>query len=331
MYQPKAYPAVLAFMLISMICWGSWANTLKLCRNLRFQLFYWDYLLGLFFAASFWGFTLGSHGSIGTSFAADLRVVAPRNALLALAAGVIFNIANLLLVAAIDVAGLSVAFPIGIGLALVLGALGSFLIDPKGRPILLFGGILLIVAAIILDAVAYRLRESGRVDKVGRRGIVISLAAGLFMGCFYPFVAASMAGRSAPGPYATAMIFVVGVIACAIPFNYLLMRKPLDGGSAIRMNAYLSASPSFHFYGVLGGIIWCTGAVLNFVASNCRVVGPAISYSIGQGATMISACWGVLIWREFAQAPPRSKTYLVWMFVLFVSGLTAVAISPLAS
>jgi glucose uptake protein len=149
------------------------------------------------------------------------------------------------------------------------------------------------------------------------------------MGCFYPFVSRAMSGEGAPGPYAVALFFVLGVALCAIPFNYLLMRRPLDGNTPVSMAGYLSARGSWHVWGILGGVIWCTGATLNFVASRAHIVGPAVSYSIGQGATMISAAWGVFIWKEFATAPVRAKTLLVWMFVLFLFGLAAIALAPI--
>lgn len=315
-------------MIVSMLCWGSWANTVKLCPGYRFQLFYWDYVIGLLVGALVWGLTLGTAGSSGKPFIRDLTSMLPSNLWLALIGGIIFNAANLLLVAAIEIAGLAVAFPVGIGLALVVGAVSSYLLSPTGNPLMLFGGIMLVVGAIIFDAVAYRLRERER-PAMSRRGVVISLLSGLLMGSFYPFVARSMSGVEAPGPYAVSLVFVLGVALCAIPFNYLLMRKPLDRQRPVSMTGYISAPAAWHLWGSVGGVIWCTGGVFNFVASRAHVVGPAVSYSIGQGATMISACWGVFIWREFASAPARAKTYLFWMFVLFLSGLTLVALAPI--
>ncbi|MGA2559240.1 MAG: GRP family sugar transporter [Terracidiphilus sp.] len=330
MYQPQVYGVALSFMLLSMLCWGSWANTLKLAPGYRFQLFYWDYVLGLIVAAFAWGGTLGSFGSTGKAFIADVGQARFQAILFAFIGGVIFNIANLLLVAAIDIAGLAVAFPIGIGLALIIGAVSSYVISPQGNPLLLFGGIALVTAAILFDAIAYRLREASR-PTMSRRGIVVSLIAGVLMGCFYPFVSKSMTGDGAPGPYAAVLFFVLGVALCSLPVNYLLMRKPLDGREPAAMSGYWHAPAGWHFWGIVGGAIWCTGALANFVASQAHIVGPAVSYSIGQGATMISAGWGVFVWREFTQAPAKSKTYLTWMFIFFLCGLTAIAIAPLFS
>src|SRR5487761_1397601 len=327
LFQPESYAIALTLMIISMLGWGSWANTVKLCHPYRFQLFYWDYVVGLAVGALILGLTLGTYGGTGAPFLHDLMKADRSHALLAIIGGAIFNIANLLLVAAIDIAGLAVAFPIGIGLALVIGSASSYLLSPSGNSVLLFGGILLVVTAIVFDAIAYRLREMER-RALSKRGVTISLVAGLLMGCFYPFVSKAMAGSGAPGPYAASLFFVCGVALCAIPFNYLLMRLPLIGGEPVVMSGYWGARASWHLWGIAGGGIWCTGAVLNFVASRAHVVGPAVSYSIGQGATMISVGWGVFVWREFASAPARSKTFLAWMFVLFVCGLTAIALAP---
>jgi glucose uptake protein len=329
-FQPQTYFLALVLMVCSMFCWGSWANTMKLSPGYRFQLFYWDYIVGLIAGAIFWGSTLGSTGTVGRSFYADIAHSGTHPILLAMAGGAIFNIANLLLVAAIDIAGLAVAFPIGIGLALVVGAISTYIISPKGNPILLFGGIALVVAAIVFDAIAYRLRETERAA-MSRRGIVISLIAGLLMGTFYPFVSKAMTEEGAPGPYAALLFFTIGVSVCAVPVNYLLMRFPLDGREPASMRAYWQAAGTWHFWGVVGGAIWGTGAMANFVASQAHIVGPAVSYSIGQGATMISACWGVFVWHEFSAAPARSKTSLAWMFIFFLCGLTAVACAPIFS
>jgi len=331
MFFPETYQAALLLMVLSMFCWGSWANTLKLCPGYRFQLFYWDYALGLAACSIFWGVTAGSHGHSGTAFIADIAQASSASIEFAILGGIIFNIANLLLVAAIDVAGLAVAFPVGIGLALIVGAVSSYLVRPAGNPLLLFGGVALVTIAIILDARAYRQREA-KAKAATTRGIVLSLIAGLLMGTFYPLVAASLRGAHgvAPvGPYAVSFFFAIGVLLSTIPANLLLMAKPLDGKPPVKLSGYWPVPFRYHFAGLLGGAIWCTGAVANFVASGANLVGPAVSYSIGQGATMISACWGVFVWHEFAGAPPAARRSLFYMFLFFALGLVAIALAPL--
>jgi glucose uptake protein len=275
-------------------------------------------------------FTLGSVHGGESRFLANLAQTDRAHLLYALLGGALFNVANLLLVAAIDIAGLAVAFPIGIGVALVVGVLTNYILAPRGNPILLFGGVTLVALAIFFDALAYRAREAER-REVSRKGIMISLACGVLMGSFYPLVTKATAGEQALGPYSVGVIFALGVLLCALPVNYLFMRKPISGGAPVSMKQYFSGRSSFHWFGILGGAIWCLGTVLNFVASHAQIVGPAVSYAIGQGATMVSAIWGVFIWREFADSPVQARRFLPLMFVCFVAGLAAVAVAPILS
>ncbi len=357
MFQPQTYLLALLFMITSMLCWGSWGNTVKLARGWRFQLLYWDYTWGLVLGMLFWGFTLGSIHSGPASFLPALASADRSHWLWALAGGALFNVANLLLVAAIEIAGLAVAFPIGIGLALVVGVLLDYLLKPQGNPLLLFGGVALVAAAIVLDALAYRRRdvaaaqprasaaagaESGIVSgpaasaghagpaaALARRGLLISLACGILMGLFYPLVGKSMLGPGRLGPYAVAFVFSLGVLLSTFPANGWLMRYPLDGNSPLAPREYWHGRAGAHLAGLCGGFIWATGGVFNFVAAHAHLIGPAVSYAIGQGATMIAAIWGVFIWREFAAAPRRVTRLLFWMFACFLVGLGAVAVAPL--
>lgn len=331
MLLPQTYQAALALMVLSMLCWGSWANTLKFCPHYRFQLFYWDYAIGMGVAAVVLGLTAGSMGHGGTPFLAAVAQTPGICIVYALLGGAIFNVANLLLVAAIEIAGMAVAFPVGIGLALVIGAISNYVITPVANPLLLFGGVALVAIAIVLDAAAYRRRET-TARSATALGIVVSLACGVLMGCFYPFVARALngvPGRPEPGPYAIAFFFAIGLMVSTVPANLLLMKKPIDGKPPVDGAGYKRAPLGWHLAGVLGGAIWCAGGVANFVASGAHLVGPAVSYSIGQGATMVSACWGVFVWNEFAGAPRMAEVLLVLMFVFFVLGLGSIALAPL--
>jgi glucose uptake protein len=322
-YHPDTYAAQLAFMLLSMLCWGSWANTMKLTPGWPFQLFYWDYVAGIVLGSFAWGFTLGGGPSV---FLAALLQGDAHHVLLAILSGAVFNIANLLLVAAIEIAGLAVAFPVGIGLALVLGSVLNYVLAPAGNPLYLFGGVALVAIAIVVDALAYRRRDLTQ-RAVTTRGIVLSLISGLLMGLFYPILTRAMHGAGGFGPYAVAPYFALGVLLCSIPTNFWLMRHPLSG-PRVAPKGYFSGRSLWHVMGILGGAIWCSGAIANFVSSGGKFVGPAVSYAIGQGATMISAIWGVFIWREFANAPAAAKRLIPLMFILFLAGLTAIALAP---
>jgi glucose uptake protein len=322
MFEPKTYAVQLALMIASMCCWGSWANTLKLTPGWRFQSFYWDYVVGVFLASLAFGTLLGG----GSGFWNALFTPSATAIGYALVAGIIFNAANELLVAAIDLAGLAVAFPIGIGLALVIGVLLNYVLAPAANPVLLFAGVVFVVIAIIVDAMAYRQRERDRAA-VSKRGIYISLLCGVLMGVFYPFLTRAMQGDRPLGAYTVVPYFAIGVALCALPLNWWLMRRPFTG-TPVEFSNYFEAKPVWHLWGAVGGIVWCAGLSTNLISSRAQMVGPAVSYAIGQGATMISAFWGVFIWREFRNAPKIVNVLLPLMFALFIVGLGLIALAP---
>lgn len=326
MFIPHAYWTALLLMLVSMLCWGSWANTQKIDKDWRFELFYWDYVWGLLACALLFGLTLGSTNSGSPdSFFQNLNDASVQSLLEAFLGGVIFNLGNLLLVAAISVSGMAVAFPIGAGLALVIGAVINYIISPKGNPILLFGGIALICIAIVLDALAYRGLPGG--TKATTKGVGLSLACGVAVGLFYPFVAKALTGSDHLGPYTVFFVFALGALVSNFPLNYALMRRPVSG-PPLRMRDYFRGRRSLHAWGLLGGVIWGIGTIANFVASYVPMIGPATSFSLGEGNTMISAIWGIFVWREFHGADNRVKGFLTIMFLFFVLGLSCIALSP---
>jgi glucose uptake protein len=326
MFIPQLYTVALLLMAISMICWGSWANTQKLAGKWRFELFYWDYVWGILILSLLAGFTLGrTDAGSPDSFLNNLSAADWQHLLLALAGGAIFNVGNILLVAAIAIAGLAVAFPIGIGLALVIGAVFNYVVTPVGNPLFLFGGIFLVCVAIVFDALAYR--KISQDANVTTKGIIVSLLSGVLIGAFYPLIAKALQGENHLGPYTVFCMFGVGILLCTIPVNYLFMRRPLVG-SPVTMGDYFKGTNRVHFWGVAGGMIWGVGTVSNFVASYARMVGPATSYALGQGATMVSAIWGVFVWKEFRGAGRDVKRLLTLMFVFFVAGLFCVALAP---
>lgn len=267
-------------------------------------------------------FDAGQQRRLGEPFLANLSHASGDAVGLALIGGAVFNIANLLLVAAIEIAGMAIAFPIGIGIALALGVLVNYLGAPVGNPLLLFMGVALVAAAIVLDALAYRRISTGAATT---KGIVISLAAGVLMGFFYRFVAASMSedfANPVPGlltPYTAVFVFSIGVFASNFVFNSFFMYRPVSGTRVTYRDYFKLGTPRLHVIGILGGVIWCIGMLLNMIASG--KAGFAISYGLGQGATMIAAIWGVFVWREFKQAPKGTNTLIVLMFLSFIAGL----------
>jgi glucose uptake protein len=333
MFVLQSYTWAVVFCVITMFCWGSWANTQKLARKgWRFELFYWDYVIGVLLLSLLLGLTLGSQGTAGRPFLEDLAQASHSSIYSALLGGAIFNLANILLVAAIDIAGMSVAFPVGIGIALVLGVVLNYVADPIGNAPLLFGGVLLVVLAIILDAVAYRKLPGGAAG-VSTKGLVLSVACGLSMGFFYRFVAASMypdfvrpeTGKL--GPYGAVFVFAVGILLSNFLLNTLMMKKPFVG-TPVTYADYFKGGLGTHLTGILGGIIWGVGMSFNIIASGRA--GFAISYGLGQGATMVAAFWGVFIWREFRTAPSGTSKLIAAMFACFLLGLALIIMARTA-
>ncbi|MBO8152863.1 MAG: multidrug DMT transporter permease [Candidatus Marinimicrobia bacterium] len=332
MFVVQSYLIAVIFCFITMLCWGSWANTQKLARKeWRYELFYWDYAIGVLLMSVIFAFTLGSIGSLGRSFVRDISQADFSNILYAFTGGVVFNAANILLVAAIAIAGMSVAFPVGIGLALVLGVIVNYIATPLGNPILLFVGVALVVAAIILDSVAYR-RLPGQPKSVSTKGLLLSILCGILMGFFYRFVARSMSSdfiNLEPGklsPYTAVFFFSIGVFISNFVFNTIIMKKPFVG-EPVSYGEYFKGSFGTHLIGILGGIIWCIGMTFSIIAAG--QAGFAISYGLGQGATMVAAFWGVFIWKEFKEAPEGTNSLIALMFLSFIAGLLLIIISKI--
>lgn len=327
------YPLAVLFCIITMFCWGSWGNTQKLAaKTWRYELFYWDYVIGIIFIATILGFTLGSFGEHGRSFTEDLAQIDMNNFWSAFTGGIIFNASNILLSAAISLAGMSVAFPLGVGLALVLGVFINYFGAPKGDPVILFAGVALIVIAIIFNGIASgKMQVNSEEKKAKNKGIIIAIIAGVLMSFFYRFVASAMdldnfesptVGMATP--YTAFFIFALGILASNFLFNTLVMKKPFVG-EPVAYKTYFSGSLKTHMVGILGGIIWGIGTAFSYIAAG--KAGAAISYALGQGAPMIAALWGVFIWKEFRGATKTVNTLLTLMFILFICGLGLIILS----
>ena len=308
---------------ITMVGWGSWANTQKLAGKTHwsFELYYWDYAFGLFLFSILFMFTAGSTGSGGMPALENLKLASAESMRAAAFSGILFNIANILLVVAIDAAGMAIAFPVGIGLALIIGTITAYSQQPKGNAVALFAGVLFVLAAMILSALAYRKLPRGSSGNWGK-GILFAIVAGCLMGFFYPKLIQSLSPdfNSAPivpgklTPFTALFFFSIGVLVSNIVVNTILMKA-----AGRTYGQYFAGTLRLHSLGVLGGAIWMLAFGLNVIASG--VAGPAISYALGQGATLVAAIWGVAIWKEFRSAPKGTTPLITFMFVAYVLGL----------
>jgi glucose uptake protein len=340
---PHSYVAALLMTVLTMMCWGSWANVVKIVGEWRFELLYYDYALGILLTSILAGLTLGSMGSYGKPFLADLSAAGASNIAFGFMGGVVYSFSNILVVGAIAVAGLGVAFPIGVGLALVVGVIWNYFVNPQGNPFLLFLGVALVVAAIVLDGIAYRVHSSenrsiagagtsaDEASKRTRKGILLSVAGGVLMGMFFPLVEIGKSGPGGLGPYAIGFVFSAGVFLSTFVYNAYFLRKPIQG-PPLKFSNYFRGTTKEHFWGIVGGVVWAIGTLSSFVAASAPKelqVGPAISYALGQGSTMVGALWGVVIWREFKGGGSLVTRCLILMFILFVCGLTLISVAPL--
>jgi glucose uptake protein len=315
------------FCMLTMIGWGSWANTQKLSErhDWPFALFYWDYCLGVALGGVLFAASLGSFGTAGQSALASLKSAGLLCEFRALAAGLLFNVANVLLVAAIDASGLAIAFPVGIGLALIIGTVVSYWQMPRGDPRLLALGIACILVAMVLSAVAHGRRSAVTVPK--RSGISFAILAGALMGFFYPQLVSSISPDFntkpiTPGtltPYTALAIFGMGVLLSGVPLTTIFLR-----GSRRSLH-YFSVPFTTHVPGILGGLIWMAALTFNVVASG--VAGPAISYALGQGATLVAALWGIFVWKEFRGARKGTGTLLALMLCGYCVGLLLIGLA----
>ena len=338
MFILETYWISVLFCVITMLCWGSWSNTQKLAgKTWRFELFYWDYVFGVLLTALIFAFTLGSTGQAGRGFLADLAQADPMALGSAFLGGVVFNAANILLVAAIAIAGMSVAFPVGCGLALVLGVLINFAAKPaeSGNPYFLFAGVALVTVAILLNAVAYSKLPNRKQEGGSVKGIILAVCCGILMSLFYFLVARSLAGTLPDGtleagkitPYTGNAVFALGILVSSFLFVTAIMYRPFIG-TPIAPAAYFKGTALDHLWGVVGGSIWAVGMSLNVIAAG--VASPAVSYGLGQGGTLVAAIWGVFVWREFKDGSAAVQRLLNLMFILFVLGLALIVWTKLA-
>jgi glucose uptake protein len=345
---------ILVLMAIGMICWGSWANTFKLAGKWRFELYYFDFALGLMLFALLYGVTLGNLGFDGFGFMDSVLNAGKREWMFALGAGVVFNLGNVLLLAAISTAGMALAFPVAFGVALILGAIISWAANPGGTMLFLWAGCLAVAGAIVADTIGYRalgrlrheaLAMAGQAPSTRRpsdiKGVALALVGGLLLGCVPPLLQRATVADVGLGPYAVWVFFGAGVVVTTLAASMFLLNISMQG-EELSISAFVKSTPRQHMLGVAGGGLWCTGAIANFVAvyantapgangglpAGAAPVGAAPMYILAQGAALLAAAWGVLVWKEGEDGDLVVKLMMALTLFLFAGGVVLVALSP---
>ncbi len=335
MFIVGSYSLAVFFCLITMLCWGSWANTQKLAaKSWRYELFYWDYVIGMVLFSLLLAFTAGSIGSEGRPFLQDLGQASWESIGWVALGALVFNVSNILLSASTSIAGMAVAFPLGVGIALVMGVLNNLLLHPVAgqNTVLLWIGVALVVAAVICNGMASgKVSNQQRDPAQNRKGIILAVLAGLIMSFFSALVynGVDLADFHNPAagkvtPYTAMVLFSLGVLVSNVVVNTIVMKKPFVG-EPVSYKQYFAGNCKTHLVGMLGGAIWALGTSLNYISAG--EAGAAVSYALGQGAPMIAAIWGVFVWKEFKGAPKQVFSLLGVMFALFIAGLACVVVA----
>ncbi len=344
MILPSTYASTLFLVVLSLICLGSWANTFKLSGKYRFELFYFDFAIGLIGAAALAAFTLGSLGFDGFSFLDDLLHAGKRQDFFALLSGIIFNLGNMLLMAAISIAGFAVAFPLSFGLAIVIDVVVNFVQDPQMNAPLLFFGAVLVLIAISITVVAYRSYKLSQIDELVRtgqlkstrkvvslKGVIVSLISGALLSAFLPLLEGSRGTDVGLGPYSSGFLFALGAFFSTFFYNLFFMNLPVTG-VPLEILDYLRGNLKHHGLGILGGAVFYCGLLMSAIAGRAEgpaAISPAINYGLTQGAAVLAVLWGLFLWKEFGKAEGRIRAMLFVMLAFLICGVGMISAASL--
>jgi glucose uptake protein len=355
MTLPTTYVAGALLLILSMLCWGSWANTQKLAGRWRFELYSYDLSVGVAVAAAIAAYTFGSFNSSELTFQDNFLIVGYRKMAYCAGAGMVFNLANMLLLGAMSIAGLAVSFPVSFGVAVIVSAVWNFALNPQGNAILVLGGAVLVAAAIVVNVFAYithvdlQAEESKKtalqIDPRARpskpkvqppgpaRAVTLSVISGILMGIFSPLMEMGREGENGVGPYGMALLFAAGLMVSTFLYTPFFLNFPV-AGAPIQFLDYFKGKARQHLLGLLGGGLLALGAAAGFVGAATPAsvkIGPAFSYTAVHAGAVVAALWGLLAWREFKGANERIRMLLAVMLVLYLVGMGMVSIAPLYS
>jgi glucose uptake protein len=345
MILPHTDSSLILLMVICLLCWGSWPVFFKLAKKYRFELFYFDFGLGVALIALICAFTVGSLGFDGFNFSDDLMNARKQEWLYAFLAATIFNFGNMLLMAAVSVAGIAVAFPMTFGVAMIVGSWLNYLRNPGISATALLVGTLLMLLSLILNSAAYShlrilqhesLARAGKAKSTRRpssiKGIVLALVGGLVMGTYAPLLLRAQDPDEGVGPYALLFLFAAAIVASTFAFNLFFMNLPVEGDPLEIADYFKATTIKNHLLGFTSGMVWGIGAIAVFVVRTPKGIAhlsPPLGQILGLAAPLVAALWGLLVWKEFKGGDTRVKAFGALMLALFAGGVVAISYAPL--
>jgi glucose uptake protein len=350
MIQPTTQFTVLLLLVISAFCWGSWINTFKATKKWRFEHFYYDFSLGLLLTTVIAAFTLGTMNPQDLTFEDNFLLAAYRKMAWALGSGLVFNLGNIFLLAATAVSGVSVAFPIALGIVLVVDAIWDFAYNPQASVLLVFTGVVLVIVGVVTNLTAYfwsqderalaapkpqidpRFRPPGQDVNPARRGVILAIVGGLVLSTFFPMLAEATTGETGVSTYGAAVLLSIAAFGSSMLFVPFFLFFPVLGVPG-QIRAYFKGEKKEHTLGILGGILLGIGILAGLLAAGApQVMQPsrAVRYVLDHAALLIAGAWGLLVWREFKGTSYRVRLMLAATFVLLAAGVGMVAVAPLS-
>lgn len=342
MILPSSPFVCFLLILFGVVCWGSWVNTFKLGGKWRFELYYFDFAVGMLLAATVSAFTLGSLGFDGFLFMDDILQTGKRNLATAVVAGMIFNLGNMLLLGGVSIVGMSAALPMGLGLAALSAIAAGYVLHPSGNAVFLFGGAAVVTAAAVFFAISSQRYQALLLEERAKAGllktsklvvspkaVIASMAGGGILGISFPLLDLARTYGPTMGPYAASFMFAMGVFLSTFVLNLFFMNLPLQGAPVEIRDYFIKGSVKSHLLGLGGGIIWHLGLLSIAVAAAAEPAyrtSPSVLVSLPHAAALVAFLYGALVWKEYARADSRVKNMLTMGLVLFAVGLILVAI-----
>lgn len=337
---PNSAQATLTLAAIAFACWGTWAVAFKMAGSKwRFEHFYFDFAFGALAASLIAGFTLGSSGRDLTL--ADAFLISSRKQwALAAAAGAVFNLGNMLLLAAVEIRGMTIAFPLAMATAATVTALRILVTSRGDNPALLVAGAALLAASIVLAAMAAgRLSATpaagaGNQKSIRKEGsakpVTLAILGGLlFAFSEFPLRSARQGvGDLSMGPYALALLFCLGILITTVIYNLYFLNLPVHGEPA-GFGPYFQGRIGTHLLGVLGGVIFAGGLLGAFVVAEAEgdaALAGGVNAVLVLASAILAALWGLLAFGEFRQSRQGGFVLAVLALISLAGGLAAVAI-----